>query len=247
MPKVKKKNIGGNPILFAINAQRLYNSIKTLKEEKRDLYDALINKVKNNDISGIRDLLETELKNIDSNSSKDLKSKIEKVKQIYDSIPIKELIKMQDNFQKLLGLANSENIKELANSKDIRKQVKGLGNSKAIGEQVKGLGNSKAIGEQVKELANSKDIRKQVKGLGNSKAIGEQVKGLGNSKAIGEQVKELANSKDIVEQVKELANSKDIGKQVKGLGNSVKNKLETGTQELNKNTEKKKNTRGKNR
>ena len=72
------------------------------------------------------------LKNIDSNSSKDLKSKIEKVKDIYDSIGIKELIKIQDNFQKLLGSTNSENIKE---------KIKGLVNS----ENIKGLGNSENI------------------------------------------------------------------------------------------------------
>ena len=146
MPKVKKKNIGGNPIIFAKNAKKLYDSINTLKKEKEDLYNALINKVKNNDINGIRDLLETELMNIDSNSSKDLKSKIEKVKKIYDSIPVEQL----------------------------------------------------------------------------------------------EQILKSTISKDIGEQVKELVNSKDIGKQVKGLENKVKNKLETGTKELNKKIEKQK-------
>ena len=133
MPKVKKKSVGGNPTALdnlvskttelGKKAKELYGSIDTLKKEKKDLYDALMDKVKNGDsINEIGELLETELKNIDSNSSKELKElkpKIKKVKQIYDSIQPEELSKIQATVKGLLGSTNSdqptENLKGLFN------------------------------------------------------------------------------------------------------------------------------------
>ena len=118
MPKVKKKNIGGNPILFVKTAKKavelgkkageLYSSILTLKEQKRDLYNSLIDKVKNGDnINEIGKLLETELSKNDTGISKELKLKIKKVKKIYDEIPTEELSKIQPTVKRLLGSTNS--------------------------------------------------------------------------------------------------------------------------------------------
>jgi len=119
MPKVKKESIGGNPLLVAKlvrKAKKLFNSIYTLKEKKEDLYDDLIKNFKNGDIERIGKLLESELENlenIDSNSSKDLKTKIQKVKEIYNkfkeiynSIPDKQLEQMQSIIKQILGKAN---------------------------------------------------------------------------------------------------------------------------------------------
>ena len=119
MPKVKKKSVGGNPILFASlakkakkavelgkKAKELYDSINTLYEEKKDLYDALIEKISTSDIKGIGVLLETELNKIDNDPSNELKLKIEKVKKIYDSIPIEKLSKIQATIKGLLESTN---------------------------------------------------------------------------------------------------------------------------------------------
>ena len=122
MPKVKKKSVGGNPIALAKlakkakkavelgkKAKELYGSIDTLKKEKKDLYDALMDKVKNgNNINEIGELLETELKEIDNGSSEKLKTKIKEVKKIYHSIQTEELSKIQATIKGLLGSTNSD-------------------------------------------------------------------------------------------------------------------------------------------
>ncbi|MDB4347007.1 hypothetical protein OAA30_00490 [bacterium] len=120
MPKVKKKSVGGNPILLAQlakkakkavelgkKAKELYDSIYTLYKEKKDLYDALMEKISTSDIKGIGVLLETELKKIDDDSSKELKPKIEEVKKIYHRIPRKELEQILDIVRGLSGSTNS--------------------------------------------------------------------------------------------------------------------------------------------
>lgn len=117
MPKVKKKNIGGNPLALAKlvketaelgkKAKNLYDSINTLKEEKEDLYNALMDKVKNGDIKGIEKVLETELENIDSNSSEKLKHKIEEIKNIYDSFQVDQLEQIKPIIKKISGSTNS--------------------------------------------------------------------------------------------------------------------------------------------
>ena len=117
MPKVKKKNIGGNPILFVKTAKKavelgkkareLYSSILTLKEQKRDLYKSLIDKISTSDIKGIGVLLETELSKNDTGISKELKLKIKEVKKIYDEIPTEELSEIQATVKRLLGSTNS--------------------------------------------------------------------------------------------------------------------------------------------
>lgn len=122
MPKVKKKSIGGfNPFLLTkltnlgSEAINFYNSINTLKKQKEGLYDDLMNRIKNGDIKRIGELLETELKKIDDNSSKELKElkpKIEEVKRIYNNIPYEKLEQMQTIIKEILETTNSDQPKE---------------------------------------------------------------------------------------------------------------------------------------